>query len=482
MPSSKLIEVVSYLSKKQRRRLQQFVESPYFNHKSNACQLQELLEIVIKHDANPRSRALEKEHLQAHFFPNSSYSANTKNEIDSLSSALNKLVERFVAYEELEPELEKRLDYGLARFFATNGNVARFWSIIRKFRKDWDREDRHDSYDYLLRSRLEELAVSFAGSYDPNSKLSSLQAVDTYFDQGFFAKKMELAIILSYSKLYRLSSDSYANQFSEYVEGTYPKYQSVHTINAEIYHLALQVFHQPENDELFLRFERLICEQEHLIPLAEINNIQTFYRYFFGRHYKLSGNTELSSKLVVLYKEHLERGYFFHRGDKMHISTLKLLVNFGIKQKELEWVAHLLQLVPADKILGTKYPEEIYSLCQAELLFAQEEYQEAEAMITYRLFEDVNFSLSCDILLIKIYFATDHDLLESRIRAMELKVRRADIAEFDKKAYLHFISVMRQINKYKWLKDQDKLQEVKDRINSDTPLIQREWLLAIIAV
>ena len=480
MPSSKLIEIVSYLNRKQRRRLVQFVQSPYFNNRSNAHQLLELLEVVIKHNADAHHRALQKENLQAHFFPKSPYSAKTKNEIDALASTLNKLVERFVAYEELEPDLDKRVDYGLARFFANNGNVPRFWSVVKRFRKEWEREDQHDSNDYLLRSRFEELAVAFAGSYDPNSKLSSLQEIDTYFDKGFFAKKLELAIILSYSKLYRHSTDNYANQFSEFVEQTYPKYQSARTTNADIYHLALQVFHQPENDDLFARFERLIEEKEELIPPQELKNIQTFYRYFYGRHYKLSGNTELSEKLVVLYKDHLERGFFFPNGDKMHISTLKLLVNFGIKQQELDWVEHILQLIPAEKILGTKYPEEIHSLCTAELLFAQENYQAAEEMITYRLFEDVNFSLSCDILLIKIYFATDHDLLDSRIRAMELKVRRSDVPEFDKKAYLNFISVTRQINKYKWLKDRDKLQEIIDRINSDIPLIQREWLLYII--
>lgn len=480
MPNGKLLEVITYLSKKQRRKLLDFVRSPYFNSRSNALQLTELLQIILRKDAKPSAKALQKEVLQAHFFPESPYSAKTKNEIDALASTLNKLVERFIVYEELDEEIEKRSDYGLAKFFDGTGNVNRFWAVIRKFRKDWDKQKRHQSEDYLLRSQVEELAVSFAGSYDPNSKLSQLRDVDTYLDKSFFAKKLELAIILSYSQLYRHSSDTYANQFSEYVEQTYPKYNSAQTVLADIYHLALHVFHQPANDELFRQFERLIQGKEDAIPMSEINNIQVLYRYFFGRQYNLSGNTDLSVKLVALYKEHLLRGYFFIREDKMHISTLKLLVNFGIKQEELNWVSYLLDLVPPSKILGTKYPEEIHSLCAAELLFAQRDYLQAEEMIIYRLFEDVNFSLSCDILLIKIYFATQNELLDSRIRAMELKVRRASVREFDKKAYLRFISIVRQISKYKWLRDREKLAEVVERINSDKPLIQREWLLQII--
>lgn len=479
MPNGKLLEVIAYLDSKQRRKLLQFVQSPYFNNRSHAEELVELLEIILKHDAAAGHQALQKENLQAHFFPETRYSAKIKNEIDALASRLNKLVEQFIIQEELETEIEKRSAYGLARFFEKMGNPVRFWSVLRKFRKDWESELQHDSNDYLLRSQIEELAVSFAAAYDPNSKQSSLQEVDTFLDQGFFTKKLELGIILSYSRLYQHSDDHYANQFSEYIEQTYPKYQSAQTVTADIYYLALQVFHHPEDEQLFSAFERMIQEKEAFIPEKEINNIQTFYRYFYGRHYKLSGNTSLSAKLVALYKEHLARGYFFFTGDKMFINTLKLLINFGLKQRELNWVEQLLEQVPPSKILGTKYPEEIHSLCVAELLFTKGEYEAAEKMIIYRLFEDINFSLSCDILLIKIYVATDDDLLESRLRAMELKVRRTGMSEFDKKSYLHFISITRQVQKYKWLKDSGKLQELTEKINSDMPLIQREWLRGI---
>lgn len=479
MPNGKLLEVIAYLDKKQRRRLLQFVQSPYFNHRSNAGELIELLEIILKHGASAAHQELAKENLQAHFFPESSYSAKIKNEIDALASKLNKLVEQFIIHEELETEIKKRSAYGLARFFEKMGNPARFWAVLRKYRKDWDNKITYNSNDYLLRSQIEELAVSFASAYDPNSKLSSLQKVDTFWDQGFFTKKLELGIILSYSRLYQHSEDVYANQFSEYIEKTYPKYESAQTITADIYYLALQVFHHPEDEKLFTAFEQLIQEKEACIPENEINNIQTFYRYFYGRHYKLSGNTSLSAKLVTLYKEHLARGYFFFTGDKMFINTLKLLINFGLKQRELAWVEQLLEDVPPNKILGTKYPDEIHSLCMAELLFTKGDYEEAEKLIIYRLFEDINFSLSCDILLIKIYVATGDDLLESRLRAMELKVRRTSMSEFDKKSYLHFISITRQVHKYKWLKDKEKLEEILERINSDLPLIQREWLRRI---
>ena len=78
---------------------------------------------------------------------------------------------------------------------------------------------------------------------------------------------------------------------------------------------------------------------------------------------------------------------------------------------------------------------------------------------------------------VKIYFETQHDLLESRIRAMELKVRRAKLKDFDKQAYLAFISIVRKLDKYLWLKEEKKLAKIAAEIAAEGPLIQREWLL-----
>ena len=69
MPNGKLLEVISYLDKKQRRKLLDFVQSPYFNSRSNAEQLIELLKIILRQKADPDAAALQKEVLQAQFFP-----------------------------------------------------------------------------------------------------------------------------------------------------------------------------------------------------------------------------------------------------------------------------------------------------------------------------------------------------------------------------------------------------------------------------
>lgn len=479
MPNQKLLDIVICLDKKQQRKLLSFVKSPYFNYRSNASLITELLGIILKNKADYKAKKLQKKHLQKHFFPGKPFLENSKNAIDSLASELNKLVEQFIVQEELGIEIEKRSEFALALFYERTGNNTRFWPLIDKFRKKWDKQQQKNSEDYYLRFRMEERAAAFASFY-PKTGKSDIEDVDKYLSKAFFTKKIELGIILSFSKQTSANNRTTEDQFLNFVEEIYPQYTSVHTELADLYYLAYKLWSATDDKALFLEFEEMLKKNEAFIPENERSNIYAFYRYFFGRNYELAGDTSLTEKLVPLYKEHLSKGYFFFSGGKMFHGTLKLLVNFGVKQNELDWVDEILTLITPEKILGTKYPEEIHSLCRAEQLFAQQEYEKSESMIVYRLFEDFNFSLSCDILLIKIYFHTQDDLLESRIRAMELKVRRAELSDFDKEAYLRFISLMRRIDKYLWLKDERKISLIKEDIKSDKPLIQREWLLKII--
>lgn len=62
-----------------------------------------------------------------------------KNEIDGFVLILNKFVECFIIYEELEEDIEKKGEYGLVCFFECIGNINCFWVVLRKFCKDWDR-------------------------------------------------------------------------------------------------------------------------------------------------------------------------------------------------------------------------------------------------------------------------------------------------------------------------------------------------------
>ena len=202
-----------------------------------------------------------------------------------------------------------------------------------------------------------------------------------------------------------------------------------------------------------------------------------YYRYFMGRKYQLEPSKEKLQQIFELYQEHLEEG-FFHLRHKKHLmpGSLKVMTNIAIKVDAIDWAKQLLKRYPPAKIAGTRYPKEAHSLCEADVFFAEGDYDKASQCLTYRNFENVNYSILADILLIKIYYTTDHVLLENRIAALSRKVRRSKLTSSTKQQYLNFLRIINLLLKNRFTKPVAELNKIKALIDELTPLIEREWL------
>ncbi len=177
-----------------------------------------------------------------------------------------------------------------------------------------------------------------------------------------------------------------------------------------------------------------------------------------------------------LLEKHLLEGYLYV-DNKLTPLALRLLTNFGLKVHQFPWVKKLLDDHPPERICGTKYPVEAHSLNVAEYHFHKKEYAEAEAKLTYRAFENPNFSISADVLLIKIYYETGSELLESRMKALEQKVRRSKISAETKAGYYNFLKKLDKVIKYGWQKPSPKRDKLVEEIKNTPSVFAREWLL-----
>lgn len=478
MSKIKIIDTLLTLSKRQTDRLRHFVGSPYFNNGYNAEQLVELLAIVVKN----KKKGIDKEALQNHFFPTKPFVEKSKNAIDNLLADLNGLVEQFIAHQEFDDEIAKRSNWATARYFARIHRDDRFWPLIHRYRRQWQKRKPIDHEDWLERFQLEILAGEYDDIFKSQEKETGLATIQYYLDQFYVAQKMKLGFtgyfqqhILGKTDVVSMQQDA----IWSFLYQNYPELAIEKNPIADLYYHATCWVDQPENEALLDQFHELLKTHEADLPEEELRNLYAVFRAMRGQQYRRSGAKRLIPFFLSMYKEHLEGGFFAVQG-KLQASSMKLLVNMGIMAKDYEWVREVLKRFPPNKVINTRYPDEFHRLCQAELLFAEQKYAEAESTIVYRLFEDFKYSLSCDILLVKIYYETQNDLLESRIRAMELKVRRTELGDFDKKKYLNFISIVRKLMKYHWIRHEQKLAKVEQEIHSDNPLIQREWLKGVL--
>lgn len=476
MSTIKLLDTLVLFEKKQQKRLTKFINSPYHNQYYNADQIAELLEYLL----NPSVFSIKKSDLQIHFFPEKPFVENKKNAIDNLLSSLHQLVQSFIVQEELQDEIRQQKALALTSFYSKNNKEELIWPLISKYRKQWDKIEKKSFVDLNSRFKFEEEASRFQLMYKNNQKENNSEKALNFLDKSYLLKKTEIGFLKAYRENVLGQSKSPKPDFLlDYILQQYHLLTDIHTPLSDAYYWGIKVSKNIEEPELLKRFEKILSLNQEIIPLEDLRNLYTCYRSFIGIQYKRKGSAVLIPKLLLMYQEHLEKGYLEIEG-KLHVSTLKLLANIGLKAESFAWVEQLLTNYPPKRLVGTRYPKDFHSLCTAELLFTQKKYEPAESQIIYRLFDDVNYSLNCDILLVKIYIETQSDLLESRIRALELKIRRAKLTTFDKKAYLNFVSVVRKADKYLFLKDEKKVKKLKETVQSDKPLIEREWLLGLL--
>ena len=470
----KILDTLALFNEQELERLHRFVDSDYFNNSYNAEELKVLLRQLLP----MRQEDFDKEKLHCQFFPDKAFVERKKNAIDNLLTDLNGLVEQFIVYELLEPIIANKSAWAKARYFSQAGKEERFWPLINTYRKQWDRRSTKDFQDFHDRFIIEELATEFSGLVKTKPKDTGLEVTTAYLDKFYLAQRTKLLFIKTYEEKVlgkSVAAVAAEDYFGKTILDNYAQLSHLHSGLSNAYYQALRVVQNLDKGLELDRFEQVLEAHEAELPHEDLRNLYVIYRAYRGRQYQVNGKVTMVPEFLAMFKSHLQKGVLTLEG-RLFASTLKLMVNFGIKAADFTWVRKILQRYPADKITGTRYPEEFHRLCTAELLFAQGKYEAAINEMTYRLFEDFKYSLSCDVLLIKIYAETKNDLLESRVRAMELKVRRAKIKDFDRKAYLAFISLVRQLDKYLWLKNEKKLARVRAKLESKAPLIQREWL------
>ena len=82
-----------------------------------------------------------------------------------------------------------------------------------------------------------------------------------------------------------------------------------------------------------------------------------------------------------------------------------------------------------------------------------------------------------EILLIKIYYETQNDLLESRMKALEQRIRRAKISGTFKNLHNNFLKKLGKILKHAGLPRSAGRAKLIEEIKTHPAIYYREWLL-----
>ncbi len=221
--------------------------------------------------------------------------------------------------------------------------------------------------------------------------------------------------------------------------------------------------------------DMLEAYKEQINP-DQFKNLKTYYRVLWLRYHNKTGGPYIQRRIFEIYREHLEQGYFYF-GNQIPVHNFRNLVAFALKLGHLDWVKNFLETHPPERISGTRYPAEVYSLNMADYLFSLKKYEEAADHLVYRNFENPTFNILADVLLVKIYYETRNDLLESRMKALDQKIRRSKMNRRIKNRYYNFLKKLHQIIKYGWQPGTPRFNRLVAQIKDAQEIVARDWLL-----
>ncbi|MEL6970284.1 MAG: hypothetical protein AAFZ63_14935 [Bacteroidota bacterium] len=481
MISSRIVEFVESLSAKELDKLQLFLRSPYHNNGYNATKISELYDYLLAAYRRKELHLLDKKGLNERYFPEHSFQEKRKNPIDALSSQLVKKMKDFLFFELVqEDHFTTQQLFAVARFYRRNSYEERFWQVIKQFKKQHDQRIHRDAYFYLDSFLIESEVAAFRSIFNTYTDDANITRAHERLDQFYITQKLEISTSLAFQQKLGQVKDSTEIPLTQALKSFMEEDQRLQTPLAKFYKVILEWLEEAPADDALEAFADQLRDSREMIDVVKFRNLMAFYRYFLGMRYRKEvQGIELLRKIFDVYQEHLTEGYFLVE-DKILPLSLNSIIAIATKLGEIKWAKKLLKDYPPERITGTRYPVEAHSLCTAEVLFCNQEYAAAHDHLTFYNFDNVNYSILADILLIKIYYATKDDLIYNRIRALEQKTRRSKLAERSKASYLNFLKFLHRVLKYEHDKTSKKWQKIKTDFYTIRPMLEREWLYSIL--
>ncbi len=466
MKKTKLYQVLSNFSLWELRHLLQFVESPFFNRRSDVILL---LKQFIAHRKTPRLPFLkDKTHLQ--HFP-----TYDKEQFFMVCSRLFKLTEQFLAFRHLkEDPLQLKQNTSLAyrklkldSFFEKN---------IQDAAKLLEKQNLRDSNYFFKTFQLEYERYDYIESHN-RTKTSNLQQTIDAFDQYYFSQKLRIACYVEARKsVYKKNFDQdFLSSVINYIEAK-PHLQEIPAI--AIYYYCYLAMVRSENEVYFQQFRELIKTYKTYFDERESRDILLLAINYCIKQTNI-GFSRYIEELFELYKNGIEEGVLIENN---HLSTYTFnnAISAALQLKKYDWTVQFIQAYKKYLSPSDQNPISNYNL--GRLYFLKKEYDKALDAIYNFSTKDYLLNLRARTLTIKIYYTLGEsyaDLMESQISSMKTYLHRKEIVGYHREYIQQFLSFLQQIINLPSFEKQ-KRAALREKIKNSKLLFEKEWLLSIL--
>jgi hypothetical protein len=464
MQTSKLIQLLNTLTKKEFKEFQHYVSSDFFNKNQN---LSRFLEHLSAYQGQFESDRLSKETFLAKHYPDE---VIEEQRFRYLQSDLTKLLEDFIAYSEYTKQPFQR-KYFLLEGLNHRNQDKYFLQELDAIRELNDKSPFRDSTYFFNQHLISELSYEYTSEKRNRAFDSSIQEIIdnleiTFLARGFryYCEMINRRNILSVE--YNLS---FFDQLVNYLEkGMFDDIPAI-----KIYRLIYTTLQDQGGKENFQLLLNELEKSSHLFSKKEQRGMYVFAQNFCIKRIN-KGETGALEEIFRLYQAIVEKELIYE-GNYVSQPDFKNIVTTGLRLGEVEWVSNFIEEYTPQ--LNPEFSENAFTYSMAWVHFTKKEYDKALRMLLRVEFNDVYYHLDSKSLLMKVYYEmNEFDAFFSLVDAFKIYLRRNRfISEFQKSTYSNFIHLINKMMKIKAGKHEIS-QTLLQEIEATQPAADLVWI------
>ncbi len=474
--NNKLIQILLSFTKKERKRFNEFLHSPYFNKHNDVRLLYKILS-----NRNDLSKSISKERVIRKLFPKvykSSKDPIREQDYPRLRNLMNKLLkqaETFILqvgrekntlanYRIMIDELMLRKLYDFSR------------SSLKKGFKELNVQSFHTPKYYYDKYRLEEAQLYLDILHKNRSIKNNIQHVLASLQDYSFANILRYyCAAVNQELLLNVHYDfSFLNSFERFLGEISAQMPPL----IRIYYHILLFLKEENSDYNFNEVKKLIESEKDSFNSTEIRQMYNFMINFCSFQI-LKGNLKYQNELHHIYTFNLTTG-IWSAGLYFSPHHFYLFVNNALNIKRYHEVEQFIEQYKEQ--LHPQFQTDMENLSYARLYFAKEDYKNSEKHLRKFLSkEDFFYKIYNKVLWIKLFYEIDNsEKMENALEALRVYLnpkRNIGLGDTFRKAYFEFRRLAYHLWKCRYEPNsKDKIEQLIKDIDESSGLVEREWL------
>lgn len=458
MKKSPLFQLVKSFTPIERREVDKFLRSPFFNTRDDLVRLFDYL-----------VQTQEPDKEKAWNFANDAPTLFDEQKCRLLMSYLHKLLEQFIVIKESQKDdLENKMR--LVKAYRLRGLSAAFDRTAAAFGKILEKQPLRDvaylevKYDYLLEHYWTSVAK------DPTNA-DYLQPMKNTLDASYLSTRLRLICLsISQQGVYQVDTDSQIDgDIIAFAEKK--KWEGVPAV--AVYLHCFRMLSQPEDETHFQVFKKDLLALGSQFAPDEMKGLYLMAINYCIRQLN-QGVDKYYREVLDLYKPGIESGYLLEN-NVLSRFTYHNIIAAGLKAGEMDWVRQFIH--EHKNSLERRYRESSFSFNLARLEYILRHFDAVLDLLQKANYADPLLNLAAKTLLLKTYYElAEYDLLQSHLDAMRNYIRRKKVIGYHKKNYQNIVRFTEKLLKINML-DKKEMEKLRASISQEEVLTEKEWLL-----